>query len=451
MPSRSGSTATGSTSRHSYTSPVSSVGEQEKRSLFLSKVSTGAKATKTTSTAATKASSPTQSKSGSRGGATGDLKTTRRRRRPNESYSIIIVKAIQSSQYQRLKLSEIYNYVSKEIPHMGNDKGWQNTVRHNLSHMKCFKRIMAKDAMLMGPLTTKEDTTDPPGTKSKGKRKAIKKGKGGYWILVPEHLEETSTQIRPKKNSMDHTTGSSASTPSSLALKGTGASSSPPAIGAPKRKSQDRAIPTHHQHRPPPLMMDHRGSLAGASSLWAQPRFPESHSFSQHPQSPPTSSQPHSHPGDRDMDVDKDVASMEIASMAIADTSYLQGSPYYPPGQHSSSRPTQSYARLPGVSQQQQSYPASSPSYSQCVGARGEEGEERLATCLSSPMSARSSRGSEEEDLDDDEDEDDDEEDEEEEYDEGEDSDDRSTGSRKDEGGGDARLGAGMSIHQLLN
>lgn len=314
----------------------------------------------------------------------------------------------------------------------------------------------------MGPLTTKEDTTDPSGTKPKGKRKAIKKGKGGYWILVPEHLEETSTQIRPKKNSVDHTTGSLASTSSSSALKGTGASSSPPAIGAPKRKSQDLGIPTHHQHRPPLLMMDHKGSQAGARSLWAPPRLPESHSFSQHSQPPPTSFQPHPHPHDRGMDVDKDVASMEIASMAIADNPYLQGSPYCPPGQHSSSRPTQSYARLPGVSQQQQPYPASSsvskapsPSYSQCVGTQGEEckeGEECMTTRHSSPMSDRSSRGSEEEDLDDEEDEDEDEEDEEEEYDEGEDSDDRSTGSRKEEGGGgDARLGAGMSLHHLLN
>ncbi|KAG0036839.1 hypothetical protein BGZ82_003560 [Podila clonocystis] len=299
-------------------------------------------------------------KSGGTGGA-GDLKPTRRRRRPNESYSIIIVKAIQSSPYQRLKLSEIYNYVSKEIPHMGNDKGWQNTVRHNLSHMKCFRRIMAKEALLMGPLTTtttttttKDESTDPSTevAKPKGISKAIKKGKGGYWILVPEHLEETSTQIRPKKSSVDHS-----------------------------------------------------GSSSSSATLL------------------------------RGMDVDKDVASMEIASMAIADNPPYR-SQSYPPG-HQSTRSNQRYASHARPSQEQQQHISPEPNRTQeDIGGRP------MATQHSSRLS-ESSRGSEEDELE----EDDDEEYEDEEYDdeEDDDEDDRSTSSK------DSRLGAGMSIHHLLN
>ncbi|KAG0317166.1 hypothetical protein BG000_004620 [Podila horticola] len=322
---------------------------------------------------------------------------------------------------------------------MGNDKGWQNTVRHNLSHMKCFRRIMAKEALLMGPLTTttaKDEPMDPSTgvDNPKGKSKAIKKGKGGYWILVPEHLEETSTQIRPKKNSVDHTgTGSS----SSSLPRGHGASS-PPATGAPKRKSQDLGIPTHQQHRPPPIM-DHRGSLASASSLWAQPRFSEAHRLPQ-PSAQPHSSVQHvpSRSQNQGMDVDKDVASMEIASMAIVD-SPPDRSQSHPPGQ----APTRSSPYAPH-------HPRLSHHQQQAISSeagRQEESEKR-PEATSSRMSESSSRGSEEDELEEDEDDDyeDEEEDEDDHDDEDEeDEDDRSTSSK------DSRLGAGMSIHHLLN
>ncbi|KAF9921842.1 Forkhead box protein I2 [Linnemannia zychae] len=134
--------------------------------------------------------------------ASGDTKTTRRRRRPNESYSTIIIKAIRNSPLQRLKLSEIYDYVSREIPSMdGNDKGWQNTVRHNLSHNKCFRRIVIKDEDLPSGSADDEDTGDPKHITNKSKQ--TKRGKGGCWVLVTENLEESMTSSRPKKSSMD--------------------------------------------------------------------------------------------------------------------------------------------------------------------------------------------------------------------------------------------------------
>ncbi|KAG0053414.1 Forkhead box protein G1 [Gryganskiella cystojenkinii] len=129
----------------------------------------------------------------------------RRRRRPNESYSNIIIKAIRNSPLQRLKLSEIYDYVIREIPHMnGNDKGWQNTVRHNLSHNKCFKRILIKDLSPILSGSCEEDEEVSLSGRGKGsKQQPGKKGKGGYWVLVPEKLEESMSSSRPKKSSVD--------------------------------------------------------------------------------------------------------------------------------------------------------------------------------------------------------------------------------------------------------
>ncbi|KAF9574598.1 hypothetical protein EC968_006012 [Mortierella alpina] len=162
-------------------------------------------------------------------------KTTRRRRRPNESYSNIIIKAIRSSPFQRLKLSDIYDYVSREIPQMnGDDKGWQNTVRHNLSHNKCFRRVVIKSGPLGSGSADEKDESKPRAppppplrTSSSSSKEEIndqalvfeyaKKGKGGYWVLVPEFLEEAMSSSRPKKSLTDFRTLPQASTTTTTA------------------------------------------------------------------------------------------------------------------------------------------------------------------------------------------------------------------------------------------
>ncbi|KAG0247625.1 hypothetical protein BG011_001146, partial [Mortierella polycephala] len=143
---------------------------------------------------------------------TGETKATRRRRRPNESYFNIILKAIRSSPLQRLKLSEIYEFVSREIPHMnGDDKGWQNTVRHNLSHNKCFRRIVITDTELPPQGSAEaEDESRPTGSgipvqpqqpsQQLQQPQQTKKGRGGFWVLVPKHIEESMPLSRPKKS-----------------------------------------------------------------------------------------------------------------------------------------------------------------------------------------------------------------------------------------------------------
>ncbi|KAF9123675.1 Forkhead box protein I1 [Mortierella sp. 14UC] len=238
--------------------------------------------------------------------ASGEIKTTRRRRRPNESYSTIIIKAIRNSPLQRLKLSEIYDYVSREIPTMdGNDKGWQNTVRHNLSHNKCFRRIVIKDEDLPSGSADDDDGESKQSTSGSTRKssKQAKRGKGGCWVLVPENLEESISSSRPKKSSTD--LGQS---PAALGARGGPLSSTSP----------------ERQHSSAKALAMETPSITGMSFL--SPHMSKDSTFS--------------HPHSSVMDIDRNVASMVIAEQRLQQSGrhhgpHMHSSHHNPPHRHS--------------------------------------------------------------------------------------------------------------------
>ena len=63
--------------------------------------------------------------------------------RPNDSYFVMIGKAIISSPTGRMALHEIYNYIRKNYPYFKkvNPTGWKNSIRHNLSLHECFIKV----------------------------------------------------------------------------------------------------------------------------------------------------------------------------------------------------------------------------------------------------------------------------------------------------------------------
>ncbi|CAO3659883.1 unnamed protein product [Rhizopus stolonifer] len=100
-------------------------------------------------------------------------KVPRKRRRPPFSYSSLIAQAILESKNERMTLRDIYRWIMNKYPALYNaqDTGWQNTIRHNLSHNQCFQKV-PKDEW--------------------------SKGKGGYWKVDADHVDKFKLPLKKK-------------------------------------------------------------------------------------------------------------------------------------------------------------------------------------------------------------------------------------------------------------
>ncbi|KAL7269989.1 transcription factor [Rhizina undulata] len=90
--------------------------------------------------------------------------------KPPYSYAVMIAQAILSTKAEQLTLSSIYQYImDKYAFYRHSNTGWQNSIRHNLSLNKAFRKIPRR--------------SDEPG-------------KGMKWELLPEHRDEYIAKIQ---------------------------------------------------------------------------------------------------------------------------------------------------------------------------------------------------------------------------------------------------------------
>jgi hypothetical protein len=119
--------------------------------------------------------------------------------KPNHSYATLIAMAIVRSPQRRLTLSQIYKWISDTYSYYrGDNTGWQNSIRHNLSLNKSFvKQERPKDDPGKGSYWSIEPGTEHTVLKEKPSRKSAAPT-GENMPVMSTRLEPSQPQPQPR-------------------------------------------------------------------------------------------------------------------------------------------------------------------------------------------------------------------------------------------------------------
>lgn len=97
--------------------------------------------------------------------------------KPPFSYAALICMAMRESPNNKMTLSAIYSWITENfVYYKMADPSWQNSIRHNLSLNKCFQKVPRRK--------------DEPG-------------KGGFWKVNPEYIDQIENGILKKRKHND--------------------------------------------------------------------------------------------------------------------------------------------------------------------------------------------------------------------------------------------------------